>query len=45
MIVVDTNIISYLIVTGERTSEAHKALRKIQFGLFPISGVVSFVMC
>jgi len=28
MIVVDTNIISYLVITGERTSEAQKALEK-----------------
>jgi predicted nucleic acid-binding protein len=35
MIVVDTNIISYLIVAGERTSEAHKALEKDPIWVVP----------
>jgi predicted nucleic acid-binding protein len=35
MIVVDTNIICYLIVAGERTSEAHKALEKDPIWVVP----------
>ena len=35
MIVADTNIISYLVITGERTSEAHKALEKDPIWVVP----------
>jgi predicted nucleic acid-binding protein len=35
MIVVDTNIICYLLVTGKRTPEAHKALEKDPFWVVP----------
>lgn len=35
MIVADTNIICYLVVAGERTSEAHKALEKDPIWVVP----------
>lgn len=44
MIVVDTNIIAYLFITGERSGQAERVLLKMPNGLRRSCGAANFAM-